>query len=329
MKKIHFKSFILPLIILLLLGLLLHSYSSNRYNIVVKQGGRLTNPLLRHVKFRELRSFRDKIEELIKKEKEDGLAEEVSVYFRSLSDGAWYGINERGKFCPASILKVPIMMACFKIAEKDPDILNKKITYKIPANQAYFPGVKENSSAEIGKYYSVDELIKFMIAESDNSATMLLIEHLPKDALKKTFEQFGIDPAVSADEDFVSLKIVTSFFRVLYNASYLNEKFSEKALRYLAETTYRGGIVSGVPGNITVAHKFGERFFEATGKKQMHEVGIVYYPRNPYILAVMTKDSDYGRLTKVIKDISELVYKEIDAQYKEKSADKTAFTDTE
>ena len=318
MKKINLKFILLPLVILALFFIFLKGYCSDRPDPAAKKSKRLTNPLLQYVKFKELPLFRPEVEELIKKEKEKGAVTRVAVYFRDLSDGMWFGISEREKFTPASLLKIPIMMSYFKLAEKDPGILNKKIKYETPKSQLFSPGIKEKSSAEEGKYYTVDELVRFMIVESDNKASLLLLENLPKGELKRTFANFRINPGTGSFEgDFVSLKICASFLRILYNASYLNEELSEKALRYLEECSYRDGIAAaGLPKDIIVAHKFGERFSEETGERQLHEIAIVYYPESPYILAVMTSGKDYAQLARVIKDISELVYKNVDASYK-------------
>jgi hypothetical protein len=111
-----------------------------------------------------------------------------------------------------------------------------------------------------------------------------------------------------------------SFYRVLFNASYLNKEMSEKALRFLSQAAYRDGIISGVPPDTDVAAKYGERIIEdpaaglPTGMKQLHEVGIVYHPRYPYIMGVMVRGSDPGKLKKVVRDISALIFEEVDRQ---------------
>jgi len=83
-----------------------------------------TNPLLdceiaeNSLLNKELNPFKDKVIEFIKKEKENGAFLDISVYFRDLNNGPWFGINENDMFSPASLLKVPLMMLYFKLAEK-------------------------------------------------------------------------------------------------------------------------------------------------------------------------------------------------------------------
>ncbi len=285
-------------------------------NSLAAETKRLTNPLLGIMKFKELRPFKSQIEETIEREKASGNIREAAVYFRSLGDGITIGINEKEEFCPASILKVPVMLCYYKMAEQNPDILNKKIKYEAVDLGGIGAGVPQESSAKIGQSYSVDELIHFMIAESDNTANKILLNSLPRGTIRKTFDDFGIDAdRYTANSQFVSLRIVAGFLRTLYNASYINEELSQRALTYLTESNYKSGIVAGLPTNIVVAHKFGERFFPDIDEKQLHEIAIVYYPNNPYILAVMTKGSEYGRLSTAIRNISKSVYDEVDSQY--------------
>ena len=50
------------------------------------------------------------------------------------------------------------------------------------------------------------------------------------------------------------------------------------------------------------------------GERQLHDCGIVYYSNHPYLLCVMTKDKTIENLADAIKDISHLVYEEINKQ---------------
>ena len=106
------------------------------------------------------------------------------------------------------------------------------------------------------------------------------------------------------------------FFRVLFNASYLNSQLSEKALGYLAETDFKDGLLLAVPSLVQVAHKFGEYSDGEEYSKQLHECGIVYYPDHPYLLCIMTKGSSFEDTDKTISDISKTVFQEIDRQHK-------------
>lgn len=241
----------------------------------------------------------------------------VSVYFRDLLNGPWFGINERDNFAPASLLKVPLMIAYLKYAEQNPEILDHTLVYDNPAKEVL---VRQNiipeKILEPGKPYRIEELLQRMIEYSDNRANGLLLEYIDKNILDKVYKDLGIEiPNIRSKSDFITTKGYSSFFRILFNASYLSKEMSEKALEMLSKSTFKVGIVAGVPGNVTVAHKFAERGNDENQTYQLHDCGIVYYNDRPYLLCVMTYGRDFKTLSELIKDISSIVYKDIEDYY--------------
>ena len=76
---------------------------------------------------RELAPFRYKVKALIDERIRRHEAQAASVYFRDLNNGSWFGIGEKEKFSPKSLLKLPLMMAYFKWAESNPFVLRKRL----------------------------------------------------------------------------------------------------------------------------------------------------------------------------------------------------------
>lgn len=252
------------------------------------------------------------IEEKIKNE---GI-KSVSVYFRDLNNGPTMEIGGDEGFTPASLLKVPLMMAYLKKAETNPAILKMKMTYELQLDGNFgntMQNIKPAQILESGKEYTVEELIGRMVAYSDNSAANLLLTNMEDDFLTEVYTDLGIEvPSVQKTENFMTVKEYASFFRILYNASYLDRNMSEKALQFLSESQYNDGLRSGVPTNITLAHKFGERVFDNIF--QLHDCGVIYHSKSPYILCLMTRGSNFNNLADVIKNISKNVYDEIDRE---------------
>lgn len=96
------------------------------------------------------------------------------------------------------------------------------------------------------------------------------------------------------------------------SARIMSLEHSEKVLSLLAQSEFDQGTASGVPKDVRVANKFGERFIG--NEKQLHDCGIVYFPQNPYLLCVMTRGKDFHELAGVISAISQMVYEEIDSR---------------
>src|SRR5207248_2823209 len=108
--------------------------------------------------------------------------------------------------------------------------------------------------------------------------------------LNAVYQNFEIPvPGALTPNPQVSVVTYSSFFRVLYNASYLTRDDSQKALALLAGVDYKDGLVAGVPASVPIAHKFGERETTGDTTKQLNDCGIVYYPSHPYLLCVMTR----------------------------------------
>jgi beta-lactamase class A len=256
------------------------------------------------------------LDNLIKK---DGL-QTASVYYRDLNNGPWYGYNEKEYFIPASLIKLPIMIALFKYAENNPFILNKEVMVKQnEVSGELSQNIKAEKQVKVGVKYSMLNLVNYMIEQSDNIALGAVTDNFPyKNYLDEVFKQVGVDTQVENDDVVLRVKDYASFFRVLYNASYLSKDNSELALKILSESIFSDGLVAGVPKNIVVAHKFGERNFLQNGlipdtnlqenTKQLHDCGIVYYPGKPYVLCVMTRGNDFKSQEKSISKISSYFY---------------------
>lgn len=297
-----------------------HSFSSILHDAT---NGKFTNPILdceffENDEFTSFKRMEYNIQKTIDDEMNKENASDISVYFRDMNTGAWVGINEKEPFSPASLLKVPIMMVYYKLAEKDPELLSKEIEYhasdfeSIDLRQNILP---TNTLMESQKYV-VDDLISRMIINSDNQSQFLLISKIPKSDFESVYIDLGITiPGVRGAEDFMTVKEYASFFRILYNATYLTREYSERALSTLSKVEYGKAIKAGIPDDIALAHKFGERgFIDDQGREinQLHDCGIVYYPERPYLLCVMTRGEDLDRLSTTIKRISEVVFTDID-----------------
>jgi beta-lactamase class A len=274
----------------------------------------LVNPLLDCYDLEEstlaamMRLERD-IEKYIEESIENNAILHCSVYYRDLNNGPWIGIKEDEKYAPASLLKVPMLIAALKQAEEDPSFLSKTITY-VPRQNELVQNIVENSFRLIvGKEYTIDQLLNFMIIYSDNTSKDILLDHLLLTNFNSIFHDLGIDIAKYGTEDnFLSVKEYATYFRMLYNATYLSKEMSNKALEILTKTTFKSGISQGVPENIIVAHKFGERTFANNSTIQLHESGIVYKENSPYLICIMVKGSSFQSNAKVIEDISKIVY---------------------
>ncbi len=246
----------------------------------------------------------------------------ASIYIRDESTGRGFTINPDEKYSMASLIKVPIMISYYKLAENDPSILTKQIEYTGENDLNSDRSISSTIQLEKGKIYTVEQLIEYMIKYSDNNAYDLLVNNLNiTDTYKYTdqlFKDLGIGE-ISFDKDYINIDAYSLFFRVLYNATYLDRDMSEKALKLLTETDFTEGIESGVPNNIVIAQKFGESKVSSTDGslvgRELHNCGIIYYPEHPYLLCVMTKGDNLTQLENLITSISRTVFNYTEKSY--------------
>lgn len=233
----------------------------------------------------------------------------ISLYYRDLLNGPWYGYNEKEAFAPQSLLKLPIVFAYLKIIDEDPTFINKEITYqeKIESN------LPKEINLELGKSYPIELLIQRTIQLSDNISFNLLVDHLPTKYIEQVHEDLNIPyPTKDTPDNFVTVRSYSSIFRVLYNSSYLSRKNSEYLLSLLSNSEFKKGLVAGVPEEIIVAHKFGIKNASPTEQiTQLHDCGVIYHPTNPYLLCIMTKGTNQPQQTETIKELSATIYQVI------------------
>lgn len=260
----------------------------------------------------EIEDLKKEITAFVNISRTRGLIKDISVYFRDLNNGPWFGINEKDLFMPGSLLKVPLMIAALKKSEREPDFFDQRVLYE--AGETFAPQhFTPSRKIEIGKVYTARELMESMIKYSDNNSAVLLSQLLTSEEFEDIYKTLGI--SLSADDGIYQMPVKTyaSFFRILYNSSFLSYENSEYALKLLNQTEFVDGLRSPVPFSTAVAHKFGERAIDGEqATAQLHDCGIVYYPDRPYVACVMTRGNDFEQLASVIRDISNMVYKEID-----------------
>ncbi len=280
------------------------------FMVVRSSDYQFTRPFRLYESTRETSGYqhlRESVVQMIDRYKQSGKISEASVYFRDLSREGFISINDNEKYRPGSISKIPIMIYFFKKAEEAPGYLKKTILYDRPIGDPKKETYQEESM-EVGKSYSIKDLLYKMIVHSDNIATTLLLMHLDKpDQYRKIYSDLRIDPPNPSNADYsLSARECSRFLRVLYNATYLNPEYSEFALELLSKSGFNQGLRKGLPRSVKVANKFGEAG-EST-HPEFSETGIVYDPENPYLLTIMTKGSDVQQQAEAISEISRVVF---------------------
>ncbi len=253
-----------------------------------------------------LASYKHEIESLIGAYKSKGDITSAAVYIRTFANPQWIAINETEKFSPGSLLKVPEMMTLYKMEEAKPGFLKKTFLYEKPfvthRNTTF-----NSNHIQVGKTYSVQELIRYMIVYSDNEATMMLNQVIDRNMFNKVFSDVGLkEPDFNSNDYPMSAPDYSVFFKELFNGSYLTMEHSEACMKLLTESDFEEGMMGGLPSGCMAAHKFGEGGPE--NAPNFCESAMIYTGNKPFLLTIMTKGADMKKLPNVVKEITKKVY---------------------
>jgi len=317
-----------PVLVALLLGAFALGVFIDRGLLIVTGGqpeeaeNRPGSTLLQTKK--NLSALQTSVNTMVKQKLTESEASAISLYYYDFRSNADFGIGEEVKFFPHSLLKLPVMLVYFKKAESDPDLLQKMLAYTGPRHDQPTPLIKPLKALKTGTSYSIQDLIYRMLVYGDDDAYSLLSSALPEDALDRLYADLSLEYEPASDDDPMSLKDYASFYRVLFNEAYLDKRMSSKALTYLSQSSFRNGMVAGIPPNVRIASRFGISTLPVDAGNapkeliQLHEIGVIYYPNHPFLLGVSIRGNDLAKMERAVRDIGNLVYREVDLQQKER-----------
>ncbi len=248
---------------------------------------------------------------------------DISIYVEELETKKIYAVNENKTYLAASLFKVPILMAYLHQIQDGEVSFSSKLTFGLEDAEfldvPQYPEVK--NKMVLYRDYTVEDLLGRMIRESDNNATEVLMNNLPIEEFYRVTGSVGLKGNLPINSDLgahiklvsaISPKNYAKILKGLYEPSYLNIEMAKKGIDFLSESLYNDGLKQGVPENIKLAHKFGNKMGNSKvlnfSAYVFSDCGIVY-TENPYLICVMASGEDFPSLEKVIADISKITYK--------------------
>lgn len=260
------------------------------------------------VESEKLAPLKSELNQLLDSLKQAGTLSDASIYLKHLNKGYWMSINSDLRFHPASLMKVPLMLAVLKTVEADPSTLGKKITHHHQDGKVMLPQHFQGKAIQEDKTYTLHELLYYCIAESDNHATHALETNID---LQNVINLFGdIDlpiPDLHNNDYTITAGEYSSFISAIYFSAFISPELSEYASELMANSSFKAGISSGLPTGTKSWRKFGE--WSRPGQAvELHESGVVYVDGRPFLLTVMTKGKDLDGLSKVLGHIAKIVY---------------------
>ena len=261
----------------------------------------------------EMTDTKNKLLELFKKYPKM----EPSVFVWEYSTGSGFEINSDEVYPSASIIKIPLAFELIRLIDRtsktvNPITLTDKRIFK-EEFRTVGSGHLQYTKANVS--YSLDYLANIMIANSDNSATnMLLYEIGGVDGFNRSMRNLGLKVTSMkewlADLDGHNKTTAREISKILYNIdnpNYINPKYKNILKEYLGNTKNVHLIKEKLPHDVMVLHKTGDI---AT---MLGDSGIVYANNGKkYIVTILVKrpKNDYGAKM-LIQDASLIIYNDI------------------
>ena len=236
-----------------------------------------------------------KVQELLSSKYQN---EQFSIYVKQLTTGKEAGLNENQKMYAASVMKLPYLCYVEEKINQGEYTLDSSLKYVSEVND--FPGsYKPEGSGSLpktadNKEYTIKDLITKTAKESDNVAHNILAYYITN----KSDEAFKKEMATIAGEEWdvtdkmASAKMAGQVMESIYNQNGF-------VLESLSQTSFDN---QRIAKNISakVAHKIGD------ADEFKHDVGIVYTD-SPFVISIFTKNSDYDTISKIAKDVYEVL----------------------
>ncbi len=236
----------------------------------------------------------------------------VGYIIKDFKSGQTVAVNSEGSFPSASLIKFPILCAAFQAVEEGILSLSTPITLQRTDKKG---GSGVLKLAPNGSVYTNRELLEYMIGNSDNTATDLIVRQLGLEYLQKTFTRLGLlDTAVHAegfkltsrqvDEDNVtSPRDMAFLLEKIYKRELVSPQASEQMLDILKHQHLRDRLPRFLPTGWLIAHKTGLL------RKACHDVGIVFSPQGDYMICVLTShDKTYKTAKGFIASVARITF---------------------
>jgi beta-lactamase class A len=214
----------------------------------------------------------------------------LGVAIIDLKTGQRFSHHGKVLFPQASAIKIPILIEMFRLREEGKLRFEDTVTLQ-PSELVGGSGVLQNRLKNGPLKVTIEEIVREMIASSDNTATNWCIRRAGMANINQTTSKLGflstrlqrimIDQAAASrnEENISTPEEMVEIAKLIYDGKAVSAKASAEMIAMMK--LVKDDMRKGVPAEIEVASKVGE----LTGVRT--ETGIVYMKGRPFILAVM------------------------------------------
>jgi beta-lactamase class A len=228
-----------------------------------------------------------------------------SVYYKNLKTGSSFGIAPNQIETGASVNKIPIAASLYYLAGKGKINLDEKVTVSKSEVQDY--GTGSIRYQDLPATYSLRDLTRLMLNESDNTAAHVLGVRIGTDVIQNMVDSWGMSQTLMADNKTTAYD-ESSLMERIYKGQITNSSLTTELLGFMIDTEDEKRLPKLLPAEATLGHKIGD------GEGFVHDVGLFKNAKGDvYYLGVMTSDigDNLEQTNNTIAQISKKIYDEI------------------
>lgn len=212
-----------------------------------------------------------------------------SVYVWDFETGKSVDIKAQQQYPAASIIKIPVLLELFRSIEQGQLNLQDKMTLTEYYRSGGSGGLQ---FARQGNTYTIDQLARVMIEDSDNSATNMIMSSIGgKVDVNRAIRNWGLKttqietwlPDLGGTNVTTAKDIALMLYNI-DNSSFLSLKSRESIVDYMSHVKNNRLIQAGLPNNAIFMHKTGDI------GTMLGDAGIVWTPEGKkYIVVILAK----------------------------------------
>ncbi len=201
------------------------------------------------------------------------------VYLKVLETGESLVLND-SDFPAASCFKLPLGLMIYEDAARGRTKLASKVALQRGDWEA---GTGVLQATKAGTQFTVRELVRLSVVESDNIAANMLLRTFGKASLSAFYKQCGARVPFDGDNNSCPTDMGIFAERLVKLAQDQGD-LGHELLTYFLESKWKDRLALGLPAGVEFANKIG------TLPGVVNDVGIVIGDDLTYVLAVMSKD---------------------------------------
>ncbi len=244
---------------------------------------------------------------------------DIGIYIKNLRTGKTVSYQADTIFPTASIVKIPIMIGILDKMEKKELDYHQEFIYH---DSMLYAGVDILGSFKSGEKIELSKLLMLMLTTSDNTASLWLQAIAGTGArINEIMDSLGfqhtrVNSRTPGREENRSQygwgqttpREIATLMERIYRMEIISPGFCERALRLLGRNYWDAEALSQIPPKVEVFSKNG------AVNANRSEVFLVNAPRNPYLVAIFTKNNkdqswnQNNEAWKLTKEISKMLW---------------------